>query len=134
MRMLPTRLLLPVLLAAATAGCGMLYRQPIYQGNLLEKANVDQLQEGMDQRQVMALLGTPSVADPFHHDRWDYTTSQRTGRLGKVEVKNFTVYFENGALKRWEGEYFPEADQELAATMRKWGNLPKDKDKKKGGR
>ena len=125
------KLLLVLVLAAATTGCGMLYRQPIYQGNLLEKANVEELQEGMDKRQVMTLLGTPSVADPFHHDRWDYTTTQRTGRLGKVEVKNFTVYFENDVLKRWEGEYFGEQDQELVAEMRKWGNLPKDKDKKR---
>ncbi len=135
MRKLPvTPLLLVLVLATATAGCGMLYRQPIYQGNLLEKTNVEQLQEGMDKRQVMTLLGTPSVADPFHHDRWDYTTTQRTGRSGKVEVKNFTVYFENDALKRWDGDYFPEQDQELVTTMRKWGNLPRDKDKKKGGR
>lgn len=133
MRKLPaTPLLLVLALAVATAGCGMLYRQPIYQGNLLEKTNVEQLQEGMDKRQVMTLLGTPSVADPFHHDRWDYTTTQRTGRTGKVEVKNFTVYFENDALKRWDGDYFPEQDMELVTTMRKWGNLPRDKDKKKG--
>jgi outer membrane protein assembly factor BamE len=129
-----TKPLLILILAGATTGCGMLYRQPIYQGNLLEKTNVEQLQEGMDKRQVMTLLGTPSVADPFHHDRWDYTSSERTGRHGKTEVKNFTVYFENDALKRWEGDYFAEQDQELVATMRKWGNLPKDKDKKKGGR
>lgn len=135
MRKLPvTQLLLVLALAAATTGCGMLYRQPIYQGNLLEKTNIEQLQEGMDKRQVMTLLGSPSVADPFHHDRWDYTTTQRTGRTGKVEMKNFTVFFENDALKRWEGDYFPEQDQALVATMRKWGNLPKDKDKKKGGR
>src|SRR4030095_2682906 len=65
-------------LAVATAGCGMLYRQPIYQGKLLEKTNVAQLQTGMDKRQVMTLLGSPSVADPFHHDRWDYVATQRT--------------------------------------------------------
>ena len=121
-------------LAVATAGCGMLYRQPIYHGNLLEKTNVDQLQTGMDKRQVMTLLGSPSIADPFHHDRWDYVATQRTGRVGATEVKDLTLYFENEQLARWEGEYFPEQDMELATDMRsRFGNLPVDKKKKRQG-
>ena len=127
------RKLLPLLLAALiTTGCGVVYRQPIYQGNLLDKAAVDQLQVGMDQRQVMTLLGTPAIQDPFHHDRWDYVASRRTGRTSDTVVKNMTVWFENGSVTRWEGEYFPEEDSELAKTMSRFGNLPKDK--KKGGR
>ena len=126
------RKLLPALLALLFAsGCGVLYRQPIYQGNLLDKVAVDQLQQGMDKRQVMTLLGTPSVRDPFHHDRWDYVASRRTGRTGKPVVKNMTLYFESETLARWEGEYFPEEDSELAKTMSKFGNLAKDKDKKR---
>ena len=124
------KLVLLAALTLATAGCGILYKQPIYQGNLLEKTNVDQLQTGMDKRQVMTLLGSPSVADPFHHDRWDYVATQRTGRTDKVEMKTLTVFFENEQLARWEGDYFPEADKELAAKMRnQFGNLPKEKKK-----
>jgi len=122
-----------VLVVAFASGCGVLYRQPIYQGNLLDKAAVDQLQPGMDKRQVLTLLGTPSVRDPFHQDRWDYTASRRLGRRGEPEVKNMTLYFENEALSRWEGEYFPEEDSELAKSMAKFGNLAKDK-KKEGRR
>lgn len=126
------KLLLLLLLALITSGCGVLYRQPIYQGNLLDKKAVDQLQEGMDKRQVLILLGTPSVQDPFHHNRWDYTASRRTGRTGVTVVKNMTVWFEADALSKWEGDYFPEQDSELAKTMARFGNLAKDK--KKGGR
>ena len=127
------KLLALALVIMFASGCGVLYRQPIYQGNLLDKAAVDQLQQGMDKRQVMTLLGTPSVRDPFHHDRWDYVASRRTGRTGKPVVKNMTLYFESETLARWEGEYFPEEDSELAKTMSKFGNLAKDKNKK-GGR
>jgi outer membrane protein assembly factor BamE len=123
---------LPVLLAFGVAGCGLLYKQPIYQGNLIEKSAADQLQAGMDRQQVMTLLGTPSIADPFHQQRWDYTATQRTDRRNRTEVKTLTLWFENDALARWEGEYFPEQDQALAAQMRKFGNLPRDK--KKGRR
>jgi len=127
-------LLLIALLALTTAGCGVLYRQPIYQGNLLEKSAVDQLQPGMNKQQVAALIGSPSIADPFNHDRWDYTTTQRTDRVGPPVVKNFTVWFENDAMTRSEGDYFPEQDEDLAKlASRQFGpNLKKDDKKKKG--
>ena len=121
--------LLTAAIACSVAGCGILYKQPIYQGNLLDKAAVDQLQVGMSRQQVQVLLGTPSIADPFHHDRWDYTATERTGRSGDVEVKNFTVWFEQDAVTRWAGDYFPERDVELAKRMARYGNLAKDKKK-----
>ena len=129
----PYPFVLLVAMALATAGCGILYKQPIYQGNLLEKAQVDQLQAGMSKQQVEALVGSPSIADPFHHDRWDYTATQRTNRRGSTEVKNMTLWFENDALAKWEGEYFPENDKELATfVVRKFGrNLPKDSKNKR---
>lgn len=120
------------LLVLFVSGCGMLYRQPIFQGSLLDKAAVDQLQEGMDKHQVMTLLGSPSVSDPFHHNRWDYVASQRIGRRGAPVVKNMTLYFDaGGTLSKWEGEYFPEQDSELAKnSIRYFGpNLAKDKKK-----
>ena len=130
-KLLALVLVIPLLVGISASGCGVLYRQPIYQGNLLDKAAVDQLQQGMDKRQVMTLLGTPAARAPFHHDRWDYVASRRTGRTGKPVVKNMTLYFESETLARWEGEYFPEEDSELAKTMSKFGNLAKDKDKKR---
>ena len=116
-------------LATAAGGCALVYRQPIYQGNLLQASAVEQLQVGMNKAQVAALIGSPSIADPFHHDRWDYTATQRTDRVGPPEVKNFTVWFENDLVTRWEGDYFPEQDIELAKRMGRWGNLAKDEKK-----
>jgi outer membrane protein assembly factor BamE len=132
MRKLPAAIVAAAL-AFAVSGCGILYKQPIYQGNLIDKAAADQLQAGMSKEQVVNLIGTPSIADPFHHDRWDYTASQRDRRLGHVQVKDLTLWFENGALTRWEGEYFPEQDEALAKRMGRFGNLPKDKKKGGGG-
>ena len=130
------KLILVLSVAVVTAGCGIIYRQPIYQGNLLEKAAVDQLQAGMSKQQVMLLLGTPSIADPFHHERWDYTATQRVGRVHKTEAKNLTLWFESEALTKWEGDYFPEQDEQLAkSSVQQFGrNLAKDKDKNKKAR
>ncbi|WP_058364767.1 outer membrane protein assembly factor BamE, partial [Xanthomonas translucens] len=115
-------LLLVAAVALSTAGCGIIYKQPIYQGNLIKQAAVDQLKVGQSKQQVNALLGTPSIPDPFHAQRWDYTSTERLDRLGRTEIKNFVVYFDNDTVTRWEGDYFPENDSELAKnSVRQFG-------------
>lgn len=119
-----------LVIAIATSGCGIIYKAPIHQGNLLDERNVQQLQVGMSRRQVIALLGSPVIADPFHQSRWDYVASQK--RKGKkLVVKRFAVFFDGDSLTRWEGNYFPEQNQALWAEMQRYGNLPKSRDDKK---
>ena len=129
MRKAPAVLLLAALLLS---GCNLIYKQPLFQGNLLEKQNVEQLKPGMTREQVLSLLGSPTVADPFHTDRWDYAASERRDH-GETQVKNLTLWFEDDVLARMEGEYFPEQDAALLTELREFGfyNLPKDKDKDK---
>ena len=125
-----------ILAAVLVSGCNFIYRQPVFQGNLLEKSNVEQLKPGMSQSQVIALLGSPPLADPFHAERWDYAATERRGH-GDTQIKDLTLWFEGDILSKLEGEYFPEQDAALLLEMRKFGfaNLPKDKDKdKKRGR
>jgi outer membrane protein assembly factor BamE len=121
-----------ILAAVLLTGCNFIYRQPVFQGTLLEKANVDQLKPGMNQAQVIALLGTPPLADPFHQSRWDYAATERRGH-GDTQIKDLTLWFEGDILSKMEGEYFPEQDSALLTEMRTFGfyNLPKEKDKKK---
>ncbi|MCC4588782.1 outer membrane protein assembly factor BamE [Xanthomonas melonis] len=127
-------LLLVAAIALSTAGCGIIYKQPIYQGNLIKQNAVEQLQVGQSKQQVSALLGTPSIPDPFHAQRWDYTSTQRVDRLAHTEIKNFTVFFENDQVTRWEGDYFPSQDEQLAKSAPKqFGrNLARDKKKQRG--
>lgn len=122
------RFLIPILVLLLLPACRFVYKQPIYQGNLLDKTDVEQLAVGMNRQQVNALLGTPSVEDPFHQNRWDYIATRRVGH-GKTEVKTFTVFFEGNAVTRWEGVFFEDQSAQLAAEMAKFGNLPKE-DKK----
>ena len=130
--MLPMRKVLVTLLVALLASGCVIYRQPVFQGNLLEKNNVEQLKPGMTQAQVVALMGTPSIADPFHQERWDYAATERR-RRGKTQIKNLTLWFDGDTLARMEGEYFTEQDAALLLEMRKFGfyNLPRDKEKER---
>ncbi len=127
------RLPLVLLAAALVASCGIIYHVPVYQGNLLQAKNVEQLQKGMTRSQVVQLLGTPSIADPFHTQRWDYVATERVGRMSpKTQIKTLTLMFSGDSLTGWEGEYFPGHDKQLAKQMQKFGNLPRDKKKKNG--
>jgi len=123
-----------LLAAVLLTGCNFAYRQPVFQGNLLDKQNVDQLKPGLTRAQVIALIGDPPVSDPFHHERWDYVGTARRGHK-KTVVKNLTLWFEGDTLARMEGEYFPEEDADLVTELREFGfyNLPKEKDDKKRG-
>jgi len=93
-----TRLSICLLFTLLTVtGCGLIYKQNIQQGNAIEQDDLDELYEGMNKRQVMFVLGTPSVMDPFHQDRWDYvqTFSRRGGEMIERKV---TLYFEDDLL------------------------------------
>lgn len=98
--------------AASLAGCGVVYKVTVNQGNLLEKKDLDSVKPGMTKRQVLLVLGTPAVQSPFHEDRWDYTAS--ISRRGKpATVRTLTLFFENNALVRMEGDYPSQAPEDL---------------------
>lgn len=114
---LPLRL--PLLLATAVAGsaCGLIYRQDVNQGNLVEQESVDTLKPGMTKRQVALIMGTPSIESPFDQDRWDYASSF-SNRGREPEVKNLMLVFEDNALVRIEGDYFPQRNEEMLEQSR----------------
>jgi len=132
-KFLTTSLIATLATAVLLGGCGLIYKVDVYQGNLLEKKNVDQLKTGLTKRQVFALLGSPSVRDPFHQSRWDYVSTV-SKRGGDTEVKNLVLTFEGENLASIDGDYFPEQDEALVKEMRRYGNLPREKDKARGGR
>ena len=95
-----------LLISIATAllisltGCSV-YKLEIQQGNALTQEKVAQLKVGMDKRQVQFVLGTPSLSDPFHPDRWDYIFSLRKDDE-LIEDKHLVLYFEGEKLARIE--------------------------------
>ena len=100
-------ILLATLLACMTlSGC---YKTPVQQGNILKQEDIDEIKPGMSKQQVVILLGTPTVADPFNQDRWDYiNTTKVKGEFKKL--KKFSLFFENNELVRTEGNYFPNKE------------------------
>ena len=82
------------------------YKMTVQQGNIVTAEQVDQLQPGMNKRQVRFLLGTPLLTDFFNSDRWDYVYTMRQGRKPE-ERRRVTVFFQDDALVRVEGDLKP---------------------------
>ena len=82
------------------------YKIGIPQGNIITQDMVDQLRPGMTKRQVVFVMGTPLVRDPFHQDRWDYIYSYQPGG-GERGQERVTVFFENELLVSFTGDFVP---------------------------
>lgn len=124
---LPQRIARSLALAAGVAlaaGCATIdtyaptlrsfgvYKLDINQGNYISQDMVDKLRVGQTRQQVRLLLGTPLVVTVFREDRWDYPYMfKRQGRV--VEQRNFTVYFVDDKVARWEGDEAPPSAAEL---------------------
>lgn len=116
---------LPIVAALAliVSGCHLVYTPDVRQGNLFDKTidqkAVDQLQPGLTKRQVLVLLGTPSVTSPFDQSRWDYVSTY-SHRGGKMTVSTMSLYFTNDTLARIEGDPFIESNKNLLKESKKF--------------
>jgi len=97
--------LLPLLLV----GCNLMYRPELRQGTLLTEENLANLKPGLTKRQVRLVLGSPSVSDSFHPDRWDYVYHVGLAGDDFPPPPRLTLYFSNDQLVRAEGELAPSS-------------------------
>lgn len=102
--------LLPVLLGAC-ASFSFPYRADVQQGNVITQDMTTRLRPGMSQREVRYLLGSPLLADPFHHDRWDYYYSLEQDGASRKQ-RHLTLYFRDENLLRIEGDVTPTTTRE----------------------
>jgi len=94
------KILIPTIVAASLllAACSP-HKINIQQGNVITARMYKQLKVGMTQKQVLFLMGTPMLRDPFHRDRWDYAYSYTPGG-GKTTRYHVTLFFKGGQLAR----------------------------------
>ena len=100
------------ILAMALSGCGSTkwgfpYRADVQQGNWVTADQVARLEKGMSREQVRFVLGTPTLQDAFHANRWDYPYYSKPG-YGPQEERRLTVWFDGDVLTRWEGDAQPD--------------------------
>lgn len=85
------------------------HRIDIQQGNKVTPENFAKLKTGMTRNQVIFVLGTPLLKDPFHEGRWDYIFYLKPGNQ-EVRQSRLTLYFDGDTLVRIDdNDYTPEA-------------------------
>jgi outer membrane protein assembly factor BamE len=92
------------------------YHIEIQQGNFVSQEMVSQLKPGMSKDQVRFVLGTPLITDSFHADRWDYVFRRQRANSRELEHRKIAVIFEDGKLKRIEGDVTPAASTDAAGV------------------
>ncbi len=84
------------------------HRIEIQQGNEVKPEVLQKLEVGMTRQQVLYLLGTPLLTDPFHQDRWDYIYYLKPGNEEAV-FSRLTLFFEGDRLSRIDDSaYIPD--------------------------
>ncbi len=101
------RLILLPFLLFGLSGCGILYKLPTRQGNVIEQGDIAKLKTGMTREQVEFVMGTPLASAPFRNDRWDYYGYYQS-RRGETVQRTVTMYFDGDQLARIEGAEQPE--------------------------
>jgi outer membrane protein assembly factor BamE len=105
------RTLVILSLSLLSAACSLLtpYRMEIQQGNYVSQEMVAQLKPGLTRDQVRFVMGTPLVSDIFHDERWDYVFVRQRANSTEVERRRIAVFFEDGKLKRVDGDVLAAA-------------------------
>ncbi len=119
-KVLPSAFSAAILLALA--GCSSnigsldfpgVYKISIVQGNVILQDMVDQLRPGMTRSQVIFVMGTPLVRDPFHQDRWDYVYNFQPGGGDRTQER-ITIHFVDDELARITGDFEPNPPEDPA--------------------
>ncbi len=82
------------------------YKIDVQQGNTLDPEQVEQLKIGMSTRQVLFVLGSPILRDPFHPQRWDYPFTFKPGG-GEMFKQHLTLFFKDDKLERIDNQLLP---------------------------
>lgn len=90
------------------SGCSFFepHKIPIQQGNAVTQEMVNKLKPDMTKRQVLYILGTPLIIDPFNPDQWHYNYKIQRG-VKVITRYRFSVHFENDKLVSFTGDFKP---------------------------
>lgn len=92
------------------------YKIGIPQGNIITQEMVDQLRPGMTKRQVIFVMGTPLVRDPYHQNRWDYVYNYQPGGGVRGQERITVLFDDNDQLISFSGDFVPSTAQSTASA------------------
>ena len=85
----------------------LVHKVDVQQGNVVDQDQVNKLRPGMEKNQVNFIMGTPSLVDTFHNNRWDYIYTMYEGNSKKWQQKRISLFFKDNKLAHIEGDVIP---------------------------
>jgi outer membrane protein assembly factor BamE len=96
----------------ALAACSV-HKIDVQQGNVITQEMMEKLSVGMEKRQVMLLLGSPLIEDPFHSGRWDYVYSFIAGNSPEEQFAHVTLSFEGNKVTKIDVHAAPPVEADI---------------------
>jgi len=86
------------------SGCIKPYQPDVQQGNIINNSDLREIRYGMSKQEILYILGTPMVIDPFNEQRWDYFYSNRDQRRRETDQRLITAIFDGNELVKLQGD------------------------------
>lgn len=80
------------------------YQASVQQGNIINNSSLKEVRYGMTKEEILYLLGTPMITDPFNEERWDYFYSNKNRNKNETTTRRVTAMFEGGKLVELKGD------------------------------
>ena len=96
--------LILIVCSLTLAACIKPYRPEIQQGNIINNSDLSEIRYGMSKQEVLFILGTPMVIDPFNEQRWDYFYSNRNQVKKQTSQRLITALFDGDTLVELKGD------------------------------
>jgi len=100
------------------------YTIDVQQGNMIDQSMIDQLRPNMNKRQVLYIMGSPMLSDPFHQNRWDYIYSNQPGGEPRQQ-KRISLIFANDHIIGIQGDFRPSTLPVMKVSEETTIDLPK---------
>lgn len=100
------------------------YKIDIDQGNVINQEMINQLKPNMTKRQVVYILGSPLMVDPFSSNRWDYIYSVQPGGEDRLQ-DHIALFFTGDHLTHVEGNMTPDLNPPSPLSTEMTVDVPK---------
>jgi len=80
------------------------FQTSVQQGNIINNSDLKEIRYGMSKEEVLYILGTPMINDPFNEERWDYFYSRKDRNKNETTTRIVTAMFEGDTLRELKGD------------------------------
>jgi len=97
-------ILILIICSLSLSACIKPFQPDVQQGNIINNSDLSEIRYGMSKQEVLFILGTPMVIDPFNESRWDYFYSKNDKRKRETESRLITALFDGDKLVELKGD------------------------------